>query len=60
LSPQQTRAPAADVNISIKGGERIELKNINSLRKINDAIEIEPDLMEAYSKLAEKHKPKLI
>lgn len=31
----------ADVNISIEGGERIELKNINSLRKINDAIEIE-------------------
>jgi len=31
----------ADVNISIEGGERIELKNINSLRKINDAIEVE-------------------
>lgn len=31
----------ADVNVSIDGGERVELKNINSLRKINDAIEIE-------------------
>jgi aspartyl-tRNA(Asn)/glutamyl-tRNA(Gln) amidotransferase subunit B len=31
----------ADVNISINNGKRVELKNINSLRKINDAIEIE-------------------
>lgn len=31
----------ADVNISITGGKRIELKNINSLRKIKDAIGIE-------------------
>jgi len=31
----------ADINVSISGGKRIELKNINSLRKIKDAIEIE-------------------
>lgn len=31
----------ADVNISIDGGERVELKNINSLKKIKDAIEVE-------------------
>lgn len=31
----------ADVNVSISKGERIELKNINSLRSIQNAIEIE-------------------
>jgi len=31
----------ADVNVSIKGGKKIELKNINSTRKIKEAIEIE-------------------
>jgi len=31
----------ADVNVSISGGERVELKNINSLQNIKDAIEIE-------------------
>lgn len=31
----------ADVNISIEGGVRIELKNINSLQKIKNAIEVE-------------------
>lgn len=31
----------ADVNISITGGERVELKNINSLQNIKNAIEIE-------------------
>ncbi len=31
----------ADVNISIKGGERIEIKNINSLKNIKTAIEYE-------------------
>lgn len=31
----------ADVNISIEGGKKIELKNINSTRKIKDAIEVE-------------------
>ncbi len=31
----------ADVNISIKGGERVEVKNINSLNNIKNAIEYE-------------------
>ena len=31
----------ADVNISISGGKRVEIKNINSLRKIKEAIEVE-------------------
>ena len=31
----------ADVNVSIDKGERVELKNINSLQNIKDAIEIE-------------------
>lgn len=31
----------ADVNVSIKGGERIELKNINSIKNIKNAIETE-------------------
>ena len=31
----------ADVNVSIKGGERIEIKNINSLKNIKTAIEHE-------------------
>ncbi len=31
----------ADVNVSIEGGKKIELKNINSTRKIKEAIEIE-------------------
>ncbi len=31
----------ADVNISIPGGKRVEIKNINSLKKIKEAIEIE-------------------
>jgi len=31
----------ADVNVSIDGGKRIEIKNINSLRKIKEAIESE-------------------
>jgi aspartyl-tRNA(Asn)/glutamyl-tRNA(Gln) amidotransferase subunit B len=31
----------ADVNISIDNGERVELKNINSLQNIKDSIEIE-------------------
>lgn len=31
----------SDVNISIAGGERVELKNINSLKKIEKAIKIE-------------------
>ncbi len=31
----------ADVNVSIKGGERVELKNINSLQNIKNAIDVE-------------------
>jgi aspartyl-tRNA(Asn)/glutamyl-tRNA(Gln) amidotransferase subunit B len=31
----------ADVNISMGGGKRVEIKNVNSLRKISDAIDIE-------------------
>lgn len=31
----------ADVNVSIDKGERVELKNINSLQNIKDAIEVE-------------------
>lgn len=31
----------ADVNVSIDGGERVELKNINSLQNIKNAIDIE-------------------
>ncbi len=31
----------SDVNVSIKGGKRIEIKNINSLKKIKKAIEYE-------------------
>ncbi len=31
----------ADVNVSIDNGERVELKNINSLQNIKDAIEVE-------------------
>ena len=31
----------ADVNVSIRGGERIEIKNINSLKNIRNAIEYE-------------------
>lgn len=31
----------ADVNISIEKGERVEIKNINSIRKISDAIDVE-------------------
>jgi aspartyl-tRNA(Asn)/glutamyl-tRNA(Gln) amidotransferase subunit B len=36
----------ADVNISINDGKRVELKNINSLRKIKQAIEIETERQE--------------
>ncbi|MCA9488160.1 MAG: Asp-tRNA(Asn)/Glu-tRNA(Gln) amidotransferase subunit GatB [Nanoarchaeota archaeon] len=42
----------ADVNVSISGGERVEIKNINSLRKIGEAIEIE-------IKRQEKNLPKI-
>jgi len=31
----------ADVNVSIEGGKRVEIKNINSLKKIKTAIEFE-------------------
>ena len=31
----------ADVNVSISGGKRIEMKNINSIKKIKEAIEVE-------------------
>ncbi|HKL23478.1 MAG TPA: Asp-tRNA(Asn)/Glu-tRNA(Gln) amidotransferase subunit GatB [Candidatus Nanoarchaeia archaeon] len=36
----------ADVNISIGGGKRVEIKNVNSLRKISDAIDVEVDRQE--------------
>lgn len=31
----------ADVNVSIPGGKRVEMKNINSIKKIKEAIEVE-------------------
>jgi aspartyl-tRNA(Asn)/glutamyl-tRNA(Gln) amidotransferase subunit B len=40
------------VNVSIPGGQRVEMKNINSLRKIKEAIEIE-------LKRQEKNLPKI-
>ncbi len=37
----KTSGLKADVNVSIKGGERIEIKNVNSLNNIKNAIEYE-------------------
>ncbi len=37
----KTSGLKADVNISIKGGKRIEIKNVNSLKNIKKAIEYE-------------------
>ncbi len=37
----KTSGLKADVNISIKGGKRIEIKNVNSLKNIKEAIEYE-------------------
>ncbi len=37
----KTSGLKADVNISIKGGERVEIKNVNSLKNIQKAIEYE-------------------